>query len=309
MSDPTRFGVQLRSHPPERQWQIVRRVEELGYDSVWTGDHVVFNVPFHESLTLLASYTPITRRLRIGTCVYLLALRAPGVAAKMTATLDVLSGGRFIFGVGVGGEIPKEWELCGVPIRERGARVTEAIDVVRALWRDSPATFEGRFTRFKDVSIEPKPVQRPGPPVWVGGRSEAALQRTGRQGDGWIAYVVQPERYRESLARIREAAQAAGRTLDGYVCAHLTFITLGRDYESARATWVRLLSRRYAQDFSPLAEKYGIVGTPEQCLERLERFREAGCNYFILDTIVDPEQQPEHLERIAAELLPRLRAR
>ena len=304
----TGFGVQLRSHPPESQWRIVRRLEALGYDSVWTGDHIAFNVPMHESLTLLASYTPITSRLRLGTCVYLLALRGPAVAAKMTATLDVLSGGRFIFGVGVGGEIPREWELCGVPRGERGARVTEAIDVVRTLWRDSPASFDGRFTRFKDVSIEPRPVQQPGPPIWVGGRSEAALRRAGRQGDGWISYVVQPERYRESVARIREAAQAAGRSLDGFACGHLTFITLGRDYESARATWVRMLSRRYAQDFSPLAEKYGIIGTPEQCLERLERFREAGCNYFILDTIVDFEQQEEHVERIAAEILPRLRA-
>jgi probable F420-dependent oxidoreductase len=308
MSAAPGFGAQLRSHPPERQWQIVRRLEDLGFDSVWSGDHVAFNVPLHESLTLLASYTPITRRIRIGTCVYLLALRAPAVAAKMTATLDVLSGGRFIFGVGVGGEIPKEFELCGVPHRERGARVTEAIDVVRALWRDTPATFEGRFTRFKDVSIDPKPVQRPGPPIWIGGRSDAALTRAGRQGDGWVAYVVQPQRYRESVARIRAAAQAAGRTLDGFACAHLTFITLGRDHESARATWVRLLSRRYAQDWAPLADKYGVIGTAEQCVEQIERFREAGCNYFILDTIVDPEQQQEHLERIAADVLPRFRA-
>lgn len=303
------FGAQLRSHPPERQWRIVRRLEELGFDSVWTGDHVAFNVPLHESLTLLASYTPITRRIRIGTCVYLLALRAPAVAAKMTATLDVLSGGRFIFGVGVGGELPKEFEVCGVPHRERGARVTEAIDVVRTLWRDTPATFEGRFTRFKDVSIDPKPVQRPGPPIWIGGRSDAALARAGRQGDGWVSYVVQPQRYRESVARIRAAAQAAGRSLDGFACAHLTFITVGRDYESAKADWVRLLSRRYAQDFAPLADKYGVIGTAEQCAEQIERFREAGCTYFILDTIVDPEQQQEHLELIAAEILPRFASR
>ena len=303
------FGAQLRSHPPERQWQIVRRLEELGFDSVWTGDHIAFNVPLHESLTLLASYTPITRRIRIGTCVYLLALRTPAVAAKMTATLDVLSAGRFIFGVGVGGELPKEFEVCGVPHRERGARVTEAIDVVRTLWRDTPATFEGRFTRFKDVSIDPKPVQRPGPPIWIGGRSDAALARAGRQGDGWVSYVVQPDRYRESVARIRAAAQAAGRTLDGFAYAHLTFITVGRDYESARATWVRLLSRRYAQDFAPLANKYGVIGTAEQCAEQIERFREAGCTYFILDTIVDPEQQQEHLELIAAEILPRFASR
>jgi len=198
--------------------------------------------------------------------------------------------------------------MCGVPPRERGARVSEAIDVVRTLWRDTPATFEGRFTRFKEVSIDPKPVQRPGPPIWIGGRSEAALARAGRQGDGWVAYVVQPARYRESLARIREAAAAAGRSLEGFVSAHLTFITVGRDHEEARATWVRHLSRRYAQDFAPLVDKYGIVGTPEQCAEQIQRYREAGCDYFILDTIVDFERQQEHLEWIAADVLPRLRA-
>src|SRR5256885_1027942 len=136
-----RFGVQLGMLPPEEQFALVRRVEELGFDSVWTGDHVSFHTPLYESLTLLASYAPITRRVRLGTAVYLLALRAPAVAAKVAATVDVLSGGRLVFGVGVGGENPKEFELCGVPRRERGARVSEGIDVVRTRWRDTPATF------------------------------------------------------------------------------------------------------------------------------------------------------------------------
>src|SRR5215510_12000818 len=114
----------------------------------------------YESLTLLATYIPITTRIRLGSAVYLLALRTPAIAAKITSTLDVLSGGRLIFGVGVGGENPKEFEVCSVPHKERGARVTEGIDVVRALWRDTPASFQGRFTRFDFVSIDPKPVQR-----------------------------------------------------------------------------------------------------------------------------------------------------
>src|SRR5262249_56625510 len=125
--------------------------------------------------TLLATYAGITRLLRLGSAVYLLALRHPTVAAKVTSTLDAVSGGRLIFGVGVGGENPKEFEACGVPHAERGARVTEGIDVVRALWRDSPATFKGRFTQFEGVSIDPKPVQRPAPPIWIGGRSDAPL--------------------------------------------------------------------------------------------------------------------------------------
>ena len=203
-----RFGVQLSLRPPSEQFDLVRRIEALGFDSVWTGDHVSFHNPMYESLTLLASYVPITTRVRLGTAVYLLALRPPAVAAKITSTLDVLSGGRLIFGVGVGGENPKEFEVCGVPHGERGARVSEAIEVVRTLWRDTPATFKGRFTQFSGVSLDPKPVQTPGPPIWIGGRSDAALARAGRQGDGWVSYVVQPERYAESLDKIRSAARS-----------------------------------------------------------------------------------------------------
>jgi len=305
---PIRFGAFLMLHPPEEQFAIARRVDELGYDSLWTGDHVSFHGPIYESLTLLSSYIGITRRARLGVGVYLLALRHPTIAAKITSTLDALSGGRLIFGVGVGGENPKEFEASGSPHGERGARVSEGIDVVRTLWRDSPATFKGRFTQFEGVSIDPKPAQKPAPPIWVGGRSDAALARAGRQGDGWISYVVQPERYKQSLGKIETAAAAAGRSLDGFVKAHLTFITMGRDYESAERVWVARLSQRYAQDFGLLARKYGIIGTPAQCAEQLQRFIEAGCTYFVLDAICDAADEAEQLERFAAELFPKFRS-
>ena len=299
-----KFGAFLALHPPEEQFALVRRCEEVGLDSVWTGDHVSFHQPIYESLTLLASYAGITKRIRLGSGVYLLALRQPAIAAKITSTLDVLCGGRLIFGVGVGGENPKEFEVCGIPHRERGARVSEGIDVVRTLWRDTPASFTGRFTRFEGVSLDPKPVQKSGPPIWVGGRSDAALARAGRQGDGWMSYVVQPERYAQSVAKIRQAAEQAGRSLDDFVTAHLTFVTVGRDYESAERTWVRVLSRRYAQDFGPLARKYGVIGTPEQCAEQIGRFSQAGCRYFVMNAICDTHDEREQIEAIASEIIP-----
>jgi probable F420-dependent oxidoreductase len=302
-----RFGAFLMPHPPDEQFAIARRVDALGFDSIWTGDHVSFHHPLYESLTLLASYIGITSRVKLGVGVYLLALRHPTVAAKITSTLDTLSGGRLIFGVGVGGENPKEFEACGIPHQERGARVTEGIDVVRALWRDSPASFKGRFTQFEGVSIDPKPVQRPAPPIWVGGRSDAALARAGRQGDGWISYVVQPERYKQSLGKIEAAASTAGRSLDGFAKGHLTFITLGKDYESAERVWVDRLSKRYAQDFGPLAKKYGIIGTPDQCAEQMQRFIEAGCTYFVLDAICDAADEAQQIETFAAEIFPKFR--
>ena len=300
-----RFGVQLSIKPPAEQFELVRRVEALGFESVWTGDHVSFHNPMYEALTLLATYVPITSRIRLGTAVYLLALRTPAIAAKITSTLDALSGGRLIFGVGVGGENPKEFEVVGVPHHERGARVTEGIDVVRTLWRDTPASFKGRFTQFEGVSLDPKPVQKPGPPIWIGGRSDAALTRAGRQGDGWVSYVVQPERYAQGVDKIQAAA--AGRSLDNFAFGHLGFITVGRDWESAKAVWAQALTKRYAQDFEPLARKYGIIGTPEQCAEQLRHFETAGCNYVVFNVIGPPEDERDQLERIASDVLPSLR--
>jgi probable F420-dependent oxidoreductase len=302
------FGAQLSMHPPAEQFELVQRLEAVGYDSVWTGDHMSFHNPIHESITLLASYAPITRRIKLGVGVYLLALRSPAVAAKQAATLDVLSGGRLIFGVGVGGENPKEFELCGISHKERGARVNEGIEVVRTLWRDTPASFHGRFTRFDSVSIDPKPVQQP-PPIWIGGRSDAALARAGRQGDGWMSYVVQADRYAQSLDKIRAAAATAGRSMEKFTAAHLVFITVGRDYEAAKRAWVSVLTKRYAQDFEPLAKRYGVIGTPEQCAEQLERFRAAGCNYFVMGAIGDPRDERAQLETIATEIIPRFRSR
>jgi len=309
---PVRFGASPSTpllRAPREQFRLVERLEALGFDSIWSGDHVSFHNPILESVTLLASYASITSHIKLGTGVYLLALRSPAIAAKTSATLDVLSGGRLVFGVGVGGENPKEFEVCGIPHRERGARVTEGIDVVRALWRDTPASFHGRFTSFDGVSIDPKPVQWPGPPIWIGGRSEAALRRAARQGDGWFSYVVHADRYRQGAARIREEADRAGRALDGFVHAHLAFVTLGRDYEKARDTWVHILSKRYAQDFGPLAGKYGIIGTPAQCAEQLERFIDAGCHYFVMNPICDNDETEVQFEQIAADIAPRFAAR
>jgi probable F420-dependent oxidoreductase len=303
---PIRFGVEL-PHLPELLGPAAVRAEALGFDSVWIGDHVAIHRPTLDPLGALSYLAGLTRRVRIGPCVYLLALRHPTIAAKAVASLDVLSGGRVVFGVGVGGEFPKEFEAAGVPHRERGTRVDEGIAVCRKLWGPSPASFEGRFTRFAGIALEPKPVQPGGPPIWIGGRSDAALARAGRQGDGWMSYVVQPERYGQSVDKIRAAAAAAGRELEGFAFAHLAFITVGRDWESAKSVWVEHLSQRYAQDFEPLARKYGIIGTPEQCAEQLARFAGAGCTYVVFNAIGAPEDEHDQLERIASDIVPRLR--
>lgn len=305
---PVRFGVEI-PHRPELLGPVAVRAEALGFDSVWIGDHVAFHGPTLDSLAALSYVAALTRRVRIGPCVYLLALRPPTIAAKLCGSLDVLSGGRVVFGVGVGGEFPKEFEACGVPLRERGARVDEGIAVCRALWGPSPASFEGRFTRFTDVVLEPKPVQPGGPPIWIGGRSDAALRRAARVGDGWVSYLVTPERFRASLEKIEAFAREIGRPLDpggSFEPAHVLFTVVDEDRESARATAARYLERQYKQPFDDLARKYCLFGPPAACVERLAEFVAAGVRTFVIYFTVPAGRVLEQLERFGSEVLTRV---
>ncbi len=307
-----RFGVMLGRAPAGALRTLADRVETLGYDSIWTGDHIVFHTPTLESLTTLTYVAAVTRRVRLGTSVYLLALRHPTITAKAVATLDVLSGGRFVFGVGVGGEFPKEFEASGVPHGERGARVDEGIAVCRALWGRSPASFQGRFVQFADVGLEPKPIQPGGPPIWIGGRSDHALRRAARVGDGWISYVVTPERYRTSLEKIQAFAADAARVIDpngGFEPAHLAFTVIDDDWKRARAAAAQYLAKQYNQPFDELVKRYCVLGPPACAIETLDRFVEAGVRTFVIGFTAGAERVQEQIERFAAEVLPHFRGR
>jgi len=174
----------------------VQALEQLGFDSVWSGEHLLYHGPTLDALIVLAAYAARTERLKVGSSVLLLPLRPPALVAKAAATLDVLSGGRLILGVGVGGEYPPEFEAVGIPLAERGARADEALAILKLLWSGDPASFEGRFYRLPEVRLNPPPAQPGGPPIWVGGRSWAARRRAARLGDGWFPYLVDPEQYR-----------------------------------------------------------------------------------------------------------------
>src|SRR5262249_34200489 len=195
---------------------------------------------------------------------------------------------------------------CGVPHRERGARVDEGIAVCRALWGPSPASFEGRFTRFSDVVLEPKPARPGGPPIWIGGRSDAALRRAARLGDGWVAYLVTPERFRTSMEKIEAFACESGRALvpEAFEAAHVLFTVLDDDWERARAQAAHRLSRQYNQPFDDLARKYCLLGPPAACLEQLDRFVATGARTFVIYFTVPPERILEQLERFGTDVLP-----
>jgi probable F420-dependent oxidoreductase len=198
---------------------LASRAEELGFDSVWVHDHV-FNVghvfdriggkPYYEPLTLLSFVAARTRRVRLGTSVLVLPYHNPIRLAKTAATLDVLSGGRLILGVGVG-LIEKEIRAMGSPFAERGAFTDEAIAVMRSLWTEDEPSFDGKYSRFAGMKFSPKPLQKPSIPVVIGGVSRAAIRRAARLGDGWQPLGLAPEALGQGIALLRTEAQSHGR--------------------------------------------------------------------------------------------------
>ena len=206
---------------------FAREAEQRQIASLWVSDHVVFprtatgsypggrfphppDKAYLEPVTVLSAAAMATDRARLGSSVFILGHRHPVVMAKMLASIDVLSGGRLICGVGVGWW-KEELEILGAPFHARGRQADEAIRVFKALWTmDNPA-FDGEFFRFRDLGFAPKPVQKPHPPIWVGGDSPGAFRRVVTLGDGWHATSKTPGQLREALGRLRKAADAAGR--------------------------------------------------------------------------------------------------
>jgi probable F420-dependent oxidoreductase len=299
-----RFGFMTSVGDPDAARATAERAEAWGYDSLWTGDHVAFAVPILDPLLQLAQLGAFSRRLQLGTAVYLLPLRHPVPVAKQVATLDRLVGGRLVFGVGVGGEFPGEYAACGVPVRERGARLSEAIPLLRRLWSGESVAHAGRFYPIPETRMLPPPLQPGGPPIWGGGRSPAALARLGRLTDGWISYVVTPERYAAGLVQIEQAAAQAGRRLDGFGTGHLLFVVIDDSYEKAWDAATEHLSRRYASDFRAAAKKYAALGPPAAVAERVAAFVAAGVRHLVVDPVGRFEERDVQLERFAREVRP-----
>src|SRR5215207_1343948 len=265
-----RFGVSL--HRVDDVAGEARQLEDWGYDYVTSGEHVSFNIPTPKSFVSLSVAAGATERIRLLSTIALVPLYPAALLAKLGAALDVASGGRFELGVGIGGEIPREFEACGVPIEQRGARTNEALQVIRRLWTEPTVDFDGQFNQFSGVSIEPRPRQRPHPPIWISGRQDAAMRRAARHGDGWLPYMFTPEMLASSLERIsllRADTERAGEPVEPGV---FLFFSVHPDRRRAHEMAVRRLSKQYAQDFSGLVDRYVLAGTPDDVVRRLEEF-------------------------------------
>jgi alkanesulfonate monooxygenase SsuD/methylene tetrahydromethanopterin reductase-like flavin-dependent oxidoreductase (luciferase family) len=194
-----------------------------------------------------------------------------------------------------------------VPHGERGARLSEAIPLLRRLWSGEAVTHPGgRYPAFADVAMLPPARQPGGPPIWCGGRADAALARTGRLADGWISYVVTPEQYRAALDKIEAAAAKTGRQASHFGTGHLLFARLDDSYERALDAATETLSRRYAMDFRRAAERYAALGTPEQVAARIRQFHAAGARHIVLDLVGPYEERPQQIEAFARNVIPLL---
>jgi len=289
------FGVGLphfrRLASTEAIVTVAQQAEALGFDSVWVSDHIVvprsaiprFGEVFFEPFTTLAYVAGKTRRIRLGTSVIILPYRHPLFMGKALATLDVLSGGRLIVGAAVGW-LAEEFEALGIPFAERGARSDEALKVMRALWTETEPRFEGRFFRFSGIKAEPKPLQKPHPPIWIGGNSPATFRRAAEFADAWHPSHRPVEEIAAGARQFKALAKARGRD--------------PKSLEIVARAPLRVITNGDAPEPRPL-----LVGTPEQIVNDIGKYKEAGVTGFMFDTYYgNPAVNDQDLKGVLATL-------
>ncbi len=287
---------------------FARNAEAMGFDYLTCGEHLMFHGPIGNSLIALAAAATVTQKIKLMSTIVLVPLYgSAAMLAKMTAVLDVVSGGRYNFGIGVGGEFPREFEAAGVPVNERGPRTNEALEVITRLWTEQKVSFSGRFSNFREVTIDPPPVQKPHPPIWVAGRQESAMKRAAKFAQGWLPYMYTPEQLASSIEKINEFGRQRGRDLSGFRHGLFIFTSVYKDREKAREVAARQVGRNYAQDFSQKAGRYLLFGTPEDCVKRLNEYVAAGARTVVFANACPREDLDGNLKLIAEEILPALR--
>ena len=305
MNEAIEFGISmtlLRGAKDE-----ARQAEHLGYDYLLTGEHVMFHTPVGNTLVSLAAAAGATERIKLMSGITLVPLYPAALLAKQVAVLDAVSDGRFSLGIGVGGEFAKEFDAVGVPVNERGARTDEALEVIHRLLTEKDVHFDGRFTQLDGVSISPRGVQQPRVPFWVAGRKDVAMRRAARHAEGWLPYMYTPEMLAESMTKISrftdEAERPAGTVQGGlfiFTCVH-------DDRDTALAMANERLSRQYQQDFSKLVAKYTLAGSPQDCVNRLREYIDAGARTVMFSPGCPLDYVEKNTRLIAEAVVPAFR--
>jgi probable F420-dependent oxidoreductase len=295
--------------PVNQLWETARCAEELGFDHLWVGDspRLLMQDRAHaDCLTILAALAARTSKIKIGVVPLILALRNPLLAAHSLATLDVISGGRTIVGVSAGPNYQfaqREFEACGVPYNQRAGRLNESIQLLRRLWTETSFAFDGKYFRFEELGIEPKPIQKP-LPLWIAaGDNDNALRRVARLGDGWFTVAPAAEVFIRRRQNIARHASAIGRSTENLPSTLFATFHLSAHRDAEAEGW-QLAESYFRQPRAKLAHLSPFFGTPEAISQKLEAYIAAGLT-GIVARFVAPDASNQ-MRLLIEELRPRL---
>ncbi len=281
--------------------KFVVRAETLGYDSLWVQEQMITDTAILEPVALLTYVAGLTSRVRLGTAVLLTVVRNPVELAKTLATIDQLCGGRLVVGVGIGGATTPH-EIFGVPREHRVRRFVEGIKVIKALWTQPKATVSGDFWNFTDVPMEPKPAQKPHPPIWFGARTEVALKRAARLGDGWMGPGSSSSaEFVQHMEWIRRLLDEVKRDPATFSISKRVYIAVDDNRNIAEQRLRRWFGARYKQP--DMAPRVSIFGSRTECVDQLGALVKAGAQHLLLDPVYDHVEQ---MELLATEVVPAL---
>ena len=308
------FGCSLSV---EDYWDVpafARRAEELGFRRVTMGEHIMDGNPPRPTvlnLPAMAAAAGATHSIRVMTGIVIVPLYHPVLLAKMVASVDQVSAGRLDFGIGISGQrgTSVEFDALGISPRTRGRRTDEMLDVMKRLWTEEQVSHRGRFFEFDDVTLLPRPVQQPYPPVWVSGRSEAAMRRAALHGDGWYPYLFTNRRIRHSNDLVRQFAAEAGRELDGFHWGLNQPTAISTDADEALGLAVRNVGERYVtpeRSAEDIARALCVAGSPDDCARAMEAKIEAGVEHINLGFLSpDADGLYRQMDLFAERVMPR----
>lgn len=287
----------------------IGQVEDHGFDMLTTGEHIVFFRPILDTVTVLAYAAAVTSRIKLVPSTVILPLRHPTIIAKELTSIDLLSKGRLIASIGIGGDYPREFHACGVPMNERGRRANEGIEIIKKYWSGERFSHEGRIFRLEDVDMQPGPWRKGGPPLWVCGRSDAAMKRAARYGEGWQPYMYTAEQVAESVTRIRDFAGDIGRELPAdFATTTFMYVSMHDSVEAGRNCAIEQLSYRFNMPFEKIVDKYCACGPADEIIGKLATYVGAGTTHLVIGLVMPEAERMDHVSRFAGEILPTLQA-
>src|SRR5712664_4989529 len=289
-------------------YRYAAHAEALGFESLWAWDHVILGVepafPILDAVGVLTAIAARTHRVKLGTGVLVLPLRNPTLAAKALATLDAISHGRLILGVAAGW-YAREFDAVGVPFKQRGRLFERNLEILTRLWTEDRVTLRVDEFNLREAVMRPKTVQRPRPPILIGGYVDAVLKRVATKGDGWLTYFYTPASYTKSWAKILGFAREAGRDPKTLTGTNQLAILVGKSRAETEAPMRQWLSTEWdVAAWSESTIEHAIRGGVKECVEQLRAHGASGVDRLIL---IPYRYQPEQVEIIAKEILPALR--